>query len=206
MKRIPSPIVPHATIIQANAMRFRTLTSAEGQANAPTAPARTKRPRRPSARSITIEATACVFLSCSRQRKAALITSPPTVPGITRLNTFPMNPRRHGVAKAERQAQRTDQAMPAEEGHEEGPPRSSPTAATNRRRSGFRARTSASFARLFHTVQPSRPNATRLSSTFRTRPFHDCLAAMIRGTPGLPRYELLTTPGLVACGGARARA
>ena len=43
---------------------------------------------------MNIEATACVFLDCSRQRKAALMTSPPTAPGITRLNTLPMNPSR----------------------------------------------------------------------------------------------------------------
>ena len=81
-------------MIQANAISLRTSGVALDHANAPTAPASTNRPSRPSARSITIDATAWAFCSCSRQRNAALITSPPTAPGITRLNTLPMNPRR----------------------------------------------------------------------------------------------------------------
>ena len=44
---------------------------------------------------MTIEATACVRLMSIRTRYAALMKSPPTAPGITRLKTLPMNPSKN---------------------------------------------------------------------------------------------------------------
>ena len=80
-------------------------------------PART-RPSSPSSRSITHEAIGCVRLPCSRHRKAALITSPPTAPGITRLNSRPMKPRRKRVPISEAHPKRPHQLEPPREGQQ----------------------------------------------------------------------------------------
>ena len=72
---------------QAARISLRTSGVAMLQATVPAIAASTNRPSRPRIRSITIDAIACVFLMCIRTRYAALIKSPPTAPGITRLKT-----------------------------------------------------------------------------------------------------------------------
>ena len=64
---------------------------------APATVARVNRASRPMIRSMTIDAMACVFFTCIRTRYAALIRSPPTAPGITRLKRLPMNPSKRAA-------------------------------------------------------------------------------------------------------------
>ena len=80
--RKPSPVA-----IQAARISLRTSGVATPQAVVPARAARTNRPSRPRIRSINIDAIAWVFLIRMRTRYAALMKSPPTAPGMTRLKT-----------------------------------------------------------------------------------------------------------------------
>ncbi len=63
-----STSTPRPVAIQAATISLATSPEALGQANAPAIVARMKRPSRPTIRSITIDATAWVFLMCIRTR------------------------------------------------------------------------------------------------------------------------------------------